>query len=118
MPSAIAECARVLAQGRRFVMAITHPLNTAGVFGPGHDEVARPFVIEGSWFERRTLIRNADRDGYQMTFQSEHRPLHAYTDALADAGFLIERIQEVGDPDPNEKWHRIPLFLHVRAVRG
>ena len=52
-----------------------------------------------------------------MTFHSEHRPLHDYTDALADAGFLIERIREVGDPDPADKWHRVPLFLHLRAVR-
>jgi hypothetical protein len=52
-----------------------------------------------------------------MTFHSAHRPLNDYTDALAEAGFLIERIREVGSPDPEDEWHRIPLFLHVRAVR-
>ena len=42
-----------------------------------------------------------------MTFHCEHRPLQAYSDALANAGFLIERIREVGDPSPDDKWHRI-----------
>ena len=53
-----------------------------------------------------------------MTFHSWHRPLQAYTEALADAGFLIERIREVGDPGPADKWHKIPLFLHIRALRS
>ena len=52
-----------------------------------------------------------------MTFHTEHRPLRDYTDALADAGFLIEGLREVGEPDPLDKWHRIPLFLHIRAIR-
>ena len=53
-----------------------------------------------------------------MTFQSQHRPLQAYTEALANAGFLIERIREVADPSPADKWHKIPLFLHIRALRS
>jgi hypothetical protein len=53
-----------------------------------------------------------------MTFHSEHRPLHDYVDALADAGFLVERLREVGEPDPESKWYRIPLFLHILAVRS
>jgi hypothetical protein len=43
--------------------------------------------------------------------------LHDYTDALGDAGLVIERLREVTDPDPDDKWHRIPLFLHLRARR-
>lgn len=70
------------------------------------------------WFERRALADTCERDGYTMTFHSQHRPLQAYTEALADAGFLIERIREVGDPSPADKWHRIPLFLHIRALRS
>jgi hypothetical protein len=53
-----------------------------------------------------------------QTFHSEHRPLHDYVDALADAGFLVERLREVGEPDPESKWYRIPLFLHILAVRS
>jgi SAM-dependent methyltransferase len=118
MEAAVTEAARVLAPGGRLVMAVTHPANTAGTFAPGPDETTRPYVISGSWFERRSVSDTCERDGYTMTFHCEHRPLHAYSDALADAGFLIERIREVGDPNPADKWHRIPLFLHIRAQRS
>jgi SAM-dependent methyltransferase len=117
MESAVREVARVVAAGCRFVLAITHPLNTAGHFSPGLDDGARPYVIENSWFERRSLADTCERDGFTMTFHTEHRPLRDYTDALADAGFLIERVREVTEPDPADKWHRIPLFLHIRAIR-
>ena len=117
MEQAVAEAAHALCAGGRLVIAITHPANTAGHFAPGPDDGAQPFVLERSWFERATLSDTCERDGFTMTFHSEHRPLHDYTDALADAGFLIERIREVGDPDPADKWHRVPLFLHLRAVR-
>ena len=117
MEAAVREVARVLSSGCRFVLAITHPLNTAGHFSIGPDDGLRPFVIEGSWFERRPLADTCERGGFTMTFHTEHRPLRDYTDALADAGFLIERILEVSEPDPADKWHRIPLFLHIRAIR-
>ncbi len=117
MEQAVIEAGRVLARQGRLVLAITHPLNTAGTFAPGPMERDRPFVIDGSWFERRLLVRNADQNGLTMTFEMEHRPLQVYADALAAAGFLIERIGEIGEPDPDDKWSRIPLFLHIRAVR-
>jgi SAM-dependent methyltransferase len=118
MEAAIAEMARVLIPGGRLVMAITHPVNTAGRFLPGPEDafIFEP-IFEGSWFERRRTADTCERDGHTMTFHSEHRPLHDYTDALADAGFLTERIREVGDTDANSKWNRLPLFLHLRAVR-
>jgi SAM-dependent methyltransferase len=116
MENAVAECARVLVPRRHLVMAVTHPANTAGDFAEGDEEAERLFVIDGSWFERKTLTRHSERDGHTMTFVSEHRPLHDYTEALADVGFVIERIREVTEPDPSDKWHRIPLFLHIRAV--
>ena len=117
MERAVAEAARVLSRGGHLVMAITHPLNTAGKFSAAPEGDSPPFVIEGSWFERRPLADTCEKDGHVMTFHSEHRPLHDYTDALADAGFAIERLREVGEPGADNKWHRIPLFLHLRAVR-
>ena len=106
----------MLAPGGRLVMAIVHPLSSAGRFVGEHGDPGRPFVIEGSWFERRHRTDEADRDGLTMTFTSEHRPLDDYTEALAGAGFLLERVREVADPDRSSAWHRVPLFLHVRAV--
>ncbi len=117
MEATVLEIARVLSLGSRLVLAITHPLNTAGHFSHDPDDALRPFVIEGSWFERRALADTCERDGFTMTFHTEHRPLHDYTDTLAGAGFLIEQLREVNEPDPDDKWHRIPLFLHIRAIR-
>jgi SAM-dependent methyltransferase len=116
MEAAVAEAARVLIRGGRLVIAITHPVNTAGAFEHSSDGSPRPFVIRRSWFERIHCSDTCERDGFTMTFHSEHRSLQAYTEALAELGFLIERLREVTETDPNDKWSRIPLFLHLRAV--
>lgn len=117
MEGAMTELGRILSPGGRLVMAIVHPLNSGGRFGRAEGAETPPFVIEGSWYERRATADTCERDGLTMTFHSEHRPLHDYTDAVVDAGFVIERLREVGDPDPDDKWHRIPMFLHLRALR-
>ena len=66
----------------------------------------------------------ADRGGVRLTFHSEHRPLEAYFRALADAGLLTETIREVSSSDQvvaqhpsDRRWQRIPLFLHLRALK-
>ena len=67
---------------------------------------------------RYRLADTCERDSRTVTFLPEHRLQQAYSDALANAGLLIERIREVGDPSPAGKWPRIPLFLHIRAPRS
>lgn len=112
------ECARVLEPHGRLCVAIVHPLNSAGTFA-GEDDDA-PFVVSGSYVEQRRYTETIARDGLEMTFASIHRPLEAYTDALADAGFLIELVRECVAPEqafPNRRWLRIPLFLHLRALK-
>ena len=58
-----------------------------------------------------------------IRFVSAHRPIQAHTEALANAGLLIERLREPAVPDhvvrepPSLRWQRLPLFLHVRAVK-
>jgi hypothetical protein len=50
-------------------------------------------------------------------------PLQDHGAALERAGFLIERIREIPDdqePPQGEsqlRWRRLPLFLHLRAVK-
>lgn len=122
MPGAVAEIGRVLEPGGRLCAAIVHPVNSAGSFqGSG---AGAPFVISGSYLDPARLSSVVDRGGIQMTFHSEHRSLAAYGRALEDAGLLIEAIREPVPGDrliqasPAERrWARIPLFLHVRAVR-
>jgi SAM-dependent methyltransferase len=115
MAAAVREIARILTAGGHLVMAVVHPINSAGQFIDSADP-DRPFVINGSYFQPRRDVGTLARDGLTMTFHSEHRPLQAYTDALADAGFVIERLREPTTPDPGNVWHRMPLFLNVVAT--
>ena len=123
MPAAVAEAARVLERGGRLCAAIPHPVNSAGDFqGRGPDA---PFLIEGSYLDAASADWILDRGGITMTFHSEHRPLEAYSRALEDAGLLIEAIREPRAADalvataPRERrWQRIPMFLHLRAVKS
>lgn len=116
MEAAVLEIARILEPGGRLVLAVVHPVNSAGRFVGDRGDPARPFVISGSWFTPRRYVDSVERDGLSMTFHSNHRALQDYTEALAAAGFLIERLREPTDPDPAKPWRRIPLFLHIRAV--
>ncbi|HTW21590.1 MAG TPA: class I SAM-dependent methyltransferase [Mycobacteriales bacterium] len=114
---ALAEAGRVLRDGGVLVLAIVHPVNEVGHFEDSDDPDSR-FVVDADWYAAHRYSDRCARDGLQMTFHSEHRPVSDYVDALADAGFLIERIREPTDPDPSRPWHRIPMFLHVRALRS
>jgi hypothetical protein len=122
MPHAILEIARVLGRSGRLCAAIPHPINTAGSF-QSRDADA-PFVISASYLQTTPLQMVADRGGIRLTFHSEHRPLESYTRALEASGLLIEAIREVRPPDHRaghdpaaRRWQRIPLFLHVLAIK-
>lgn len=121
MPTAVEEAARVLETGGRLCLAIVHPLNSAGRFGG--DEPDSPFTIEGSYLKSSFYEDNVARGGLEMTFVSAHRPVSAYAEALADSGLLIERLREPPVPEhamtrpPNRRWARVPLFLHLRALK-
>ena len=121
LDGAIRECARVLHPGGRLCLAIVHPINSAGTWE--RDDAESPFVIEGSYLATSQYAETFARDGLEMTFTSVHRPLEAFTEALADARFLIERLREPALPahaiqrERSARWRRFPLFLHIRAVK-
>jgi SAM-dependent methyltransferase len=122
MPKAVAEVTRVLAPGGRLCAAIPHPVNTAGSFPDRADDA--PFVISGSYMAAAQLRQVADRGDLRLTFHSQHRPIGSYFAALEASGLLTEAIREVVAGDdlvaaaPREqRWQRIPLFLHLRAVK-
>ena len=122
MPQTLREVARVLAPEGRAYVAIPHPLNTTGSFE--NRDAQSPFIIPGSYMDPAPLRMVADRDGVRLTFHSEHRPLETYFHALADAGLLTETIREVRSSDQvvaqhpsDRRWQRIPLFLHLRALK-
>ena len=118
---AIREAARVLEPSGRFCLAVVHPLASAGHFdGENPDS---PYVIRGSYLASFRYRDHIARDDMELTLESKHRPISWYTETLAESGFLIERLREVVVPEPavsiprQRRWQRIPLFLHIRAVR-
>ena len=116
MPAAVAEAARILDSGGHLVFAVVHPINSAGRFTSDKADPDRPFVIAGSYLEPRRYVDVFTADGMTVTFHGEHRPVQAYTEALAAAGFAVKRLLEVTDPDPARPWRRVPLFLDIVAV--
>jgi SAM-dependent methyltransferase len=114
----IREAARVLEPGARLCVAVVHPLDGAGAFEG--DE----FVIRGSYFEPEAKLWESDRDGIRVTFFDRSLPLERVARACEDAGLLVEAVRE---PRPSaefvsanplaERRLRIPLFLHLRAVK-
>jgi SAM-dependent methyltransferase len=113
MPRAVAEVARVLVAGGRLCLAVVHPISSAGRFAASTDD--SPFVIDGPYLAAGRYRDEVERGGLEMVFHSEHRTIEDYSRALEAAGFLIERVREVTDPD-HPRWRRMPLFLHMRAV--
>ena len=111
---AVREALRVLEPGGRFCVALVHPINSGGKF-EGEEEDA-PFVIRDSYFERRRYVDRIAKDDIVMTFTSDHRPLEGWLRPLTDSGFLVERVREIPGTH-RARWQRIPLFLHVRAVK-
>jgi SAM-dependent methyltransferase len=121
LDGAVAEAARVLVPAGRLCAAIVHPLNSAGAFES--DSATSPFTIEGSYLDPSFYEDSLARDGLEVTLVSAHRPLAAYADALARAGLLIEALREPSVPEAaisvprQRRWTRVPLFLHLRALK-
>ena len=121
LEGAAREAARVLEPGGRLCIAVVHPLNSAGSF-EGDDADSR-FTIGGSYLEPSFYADEIARDGLEMTFVSAHRPLQAYAEALFETGLVIERLRETSVPESaiirprSRRWLRIPLFLHIRALK-
>lgn len=116
MSAAIQEIARILTVGGQLVMAIVHPINSAGSFTADKADAGRPFIITDSYLHPRRYVDAVTRDGLTVTFHGEHRPLQAYTEALTGAGFVIARLREPTNPDPAKPWRRVPLFLNIVAA--
>jgi SAM-dependent methyltransferase len=116
------DAARVLASGGRLCAAVLHPVIAAGAWAGNTGE--SPFVIEGSYFEGPLKVWTSERDGIRVTFHDRPVPLETYARALESAGLLVEALREpapddalVADRPLTARLRRIPLVLHLRAVK-
>jgi SAM-dependent methyltransferase len=120
--AAIEEAARTLAPGGRLCLAVVHPISSAGRFETEEPDSA--FRMDISYLDASFLEDTVVRDGLQVLFPSAHRPLHSYFDAITNAGLVIDRVAEPALPehavhsDRARRWQRLPLFLHIRAVKS
>jgi SAM-dependent methyltransferase len=113
MSASVAELARVLEPGGRLALAVVHPINSAHELDREHPEDR--LVLVEDYFDRRRYTDTIERDDVKMTFESRHWTLEDYFNALLGAGFRIELLREIGDPE-HPRWSRYPLFLHVLAA--
>jgi ubiquinone/menaquinone biosynthesis C-methylase UbiE len=128
--------AAALKPGGSLVIVISHPAFRApGQTGWGWDERAgRQFRrIDGYLSPGQTPIdmhpgkRARGEPGGEAVTMTFHRPIQAYVRALAEAGLLVESIEEwpgqrVSTSGPraaeeNRARREIPLFLGMRAVK-
>jgi SAM-dependent methyltransferase len=119
---AVSETARVLSSGGRFCIALEHPFSLAGHFESREPDA--PFVIEGSYLQRRRIEGLVERGGISVTFAKQTGPLQWYAEMLESAGLLIETIREPVPDDDHVAFvpsmarrRRVPLFLHLRVVK-
>jgi ubiquinone/menaquinone biosynthesis C-methylase UbiE len=110
LEGSLREVARVLLPGGWLCASITHP--------------AQSVEMAPHYFVAERFDESMERGGLEMTFASYHRPLSAYTNALAAAGFVIERLEEpvpareyVSDHPEAADWRRQPTLVVMRARR-
>jgi SAM-dependent methyltransferase len=108
------EFARILRPGGALVLSTHHPTVDVTIATP-----------PAPYYETVLLTDTWRKGGKDFKVRFYHRPISAIVDALADAGFLIERIPEpVPDPDAfsdrvfYEQIRRGPVFLFIRAVNS
>jgi SAM-dependent methyltransferase len=103
----INEIGRVLCPGGWLCTALVHPFATAQDDDTLHTD---SFRVSRPYLQPRRYEDHLERDGLDMTFVSVHRPLSAYTAALACNGLAVTDLTEHGDKP-------VPWLLVLRAQR-
>jgi ubiquinone/menaquinone biosynthesis C-methylase UbiE len=122
------ECARVLAQGGRLLIVLTHPaFRVPKGSSWGFDEETRTQYrrVDEYLSEKKVKIQmhpGEDPESYTISF---HRPLQLYVKLLSRAGFAITRLEEWNShkksaPGPRQRAEdrarkEIPLFMCIEA---
>ena len=114
------EAARVLEPGGRFCIAIVHPLNSAGLF-----DGAKPTARSRSRARTSTVTTTPTRSrGTGSSSRSSARTARCRRTRRRSGRRPAHRaLREPAVPDHamrqprSRRWQRLPLFLHLRAVK-
>jgi SAM-dependent methyltransferase len=122
--AAIAEVARVLAPGGRFLFFLNHPLLQTPNSGWIDDQILDPpeqYWRIGPYLVEDKTIEEVEKDVFIPFI---HRPLHRYVNALVDSGLSLTRMEEPAPPPGFLAQAReyaeassIPRLLFLRAER-
>jgi len=93
----MAEVARVLRPGGRFVFSVTHPVRWCFPDDPG----PQGLVAVDSYFDRRPYVE-ADDEG-QATYVEHHRTMGDRVRDLVAAGFTVRDVVEPEWPEGHER---------------
>lgn len=114
LDGAVAEVARVLDHGGRFVLFLNHPLLQTPGSGWIVDHLVEPaeeYWRIGPYLEEAETIEQVEL-GVHIRFL--HRPLSRYLNALADHGLVLERMVE--PPPPPGFLARAPGYMAAAKV--
>jgi SAM-dependent methyltransferase len=118
LAKATAEVGRVVATDGVFCVCITHPMQYTGGFDG--DDLEAPYVLSRSYFGVHRFDETFTRNDITMRFRGWDRPMEEYFAALFEAGFVVDAFSEPR-PSTNEgryaRWHRIPMFMFLRAIK-
>jgi SAM-dependent methyltransferase len=95
---ALAEVARVLEPGGRFVFCLNHPLLQTPGSGWIDDQILDPpeqYWRIGPYLVEQSVVEEVEK-GVHIRFV--HRPLSRYVNAMADVGLRLERMLEPAPP--------------------
>nr|WP_249419752.1 class I SAM-dependent methyltransferase [Rhabdothermincola salaria] len=95
---ALAEVARVLESGGRFVFCLNHPLLQTPGSGWIDDQILDPpeqYWRIGAYLSEQAVVEQVEK-GVFIRFV--HRPLSRYVNAMADVGLQLERMLEPAPP--------------------
>ena len=120
--AAIAEVARVLQPGGRFLFFLNHPLLQAPGSGWVDDQILEEqYWRIGPYLTEDKTMEEVDK-GIVLPFI--HRPLSRYVNALADNGLLLTRMEEPAPPPgfleraaEYEEAAAFPRLLFLRSER-
>lgn len=96
--AAVAEVARILRPGGTFLFLLNHPLLQTPGSGWIDDQVLDPpeqYWRVGPYLEEATTLEEVEKDVF---IRFHHRPLSTYLNGCADAGLVLERMEEPAPP--------------------